>query len=300
MHQKLAYSNPISKFLYWGKIMLRGLGQIMLQENGITGLLFLAGICIGSWQMGLAALISTSTGTICARLLGFEQDEIERGLYGFSAALTGVAFALFFKSGAVLWGMIVVGAGLASLLQHFFIQKKIPAFTLPFVVVTWLALWIVGAAFPGMLHPATTGGHPATWAFAFRSFGEVIFQNSIWSGGLFLIAVCIHSLRAAMLGLLGAIIAAVVAWGCQAPPEAIAAGLFSYNAVLCAIALCGQNTHDLLWAFCAVVLSVLIQMLLLRLNIPVLTFPFVAATMMSIGLRRAIAFLKKNHPDSGY
>ncbi len=36
--------------------VLKGLGQIMLQENAITGLLFLAGIFYSSATMGLAAL----------------------------------------------------------------------------------------------------------------------------------------------------------------------------------------------------------------------------------------------------
>ena len=35
-------------------IILKGLGQIMLQENSVTGLLFLIGIFYGSIAMGLA------------------------------------------------------------------------------------------------------------------------------------------------------------------------------------------------------------------------------------------------------
>jgi len=37
---------------------LRGIGQIMLQHNYLTGLLFLAGICCGSLMMGLAVTIA--------------------------------------------------------------------------------------------------------------------------------------------------------------------------------------------------------------------------------------------------
>ncbi|MEP6804257.1 MAG: urea transporter [Flavobacterium sp.] len=38
--------------------ILKGIGQIMLQENRWTGLLFLIGIFMGSWQGGVATLFS--------------------------------------------------------------------------------------------------------------------------------------------------------------------------------------------------------------------------------------------------
>lgn len=39
--------------------LLKGIGQIMLQENTITGLLFLAGIFYGSFAMGVGAVLAT-------------------------------------------------------------------------------------------------------------------------------------------------------------------------------------------------------------------------------------------------
>ncbi|HPB58408.1 MAG TPA: urea transporter, partial [Bacteroidales bacterium] len=79
-------------------VILKGLGQIMLQENSITGLLFLIGIFYGSPLMGLAALLAVICGTSTAYLLKYDKKEIHQGLYGFSAALVGVATLLFLKS----------------------------------------------------------------------------------------------------------------------------------------------------------------------------------------------------------
>jgi len=53
--------------------VLRGVGQIMLQENAITGLLFLMGIFYGSVFMGLAALLATTCGSITAKLLRYDK-----------------------------------------------------------------------------------------------------------------------------------------------------------------------------------------------------------------------------------
>jgi urea transporter len=83
--------------------VLRGLGQIMLQENALTGLLFLLGIFYGSVFMGLGALVATACGTMTAYLFHFDKAETEKGLYGFSAALVGVALTLFLKSILFCW-----------------------------------------------------------------------------------------------------------------------------------------------------------------------------------------------------
>ncbi|MGH2622374.1 MAG: urea transporter, partial [Sphingobacterium sp.] len=75
--------------------VLKGLGQIMLQENAVTGLLFLIGICCGSILMGLGALLATICGTATAMFLKYDRNNLDGGLYGFNSALVGVAMMLF-------------------------------------------------------------------------------------------------------------------------------------------------------------------------------------------------------------
>ena len=110
----------------------------MLQGNAATGLLFLAGITWGSPIMGLAALLSACCGTAAAALLKDDGKAIGQGLYGFSAALVGVALVLLRGHGPLVWAAMVPGAVAAAILQHFFLVRKIPVFTLPFVLVTWV------------------------------------------------------------------------------------------------------------------------------------------------------------------
>lgn len=101
---------------------LRGVGQIMLQSNSWTGLLFLLGIFYDSITMGVGAVVAVITGTLTAKLLGYDKKEINSGLYGFSATLVGVALTFYFKAVPLVWVAVVMGAALATVLQHFLIN----------------------------------------------------------------------------------------------------------------------------------------------------------------------------------
>lgn len=129
-------------------MVLKGLGQIMLQENAYTGFFFLAGICYGSFTMGFAALIAAVCGTITAKILRYNQTEIAKGIYGFSAALVGVALTFYFDAVWVTGLAVIIGAALAATIQHWFIVKKIPVFTLPFIIVTWFFLYLFKYIYP--------------------------------------------------------------------------------------------------------------------------------------------------------
>ena len=96
--------------------VLTGFGQIMLQNNALTGLLFLIGIAYGSINMALAALLATASATLFAKLLKLDEQNLNDGLYGFSAALVGVALLLFFKVHWLVWVAVVSGGIIAALL----------------------------------------------------------------------------------------------------------------------------------------------------------------------------------------
>lgn len=262
--------------------LLRGLGQIMLQENAATGALFLAGITWASPVMGLAALLAVCCGTLTAQLLRFGKEATEQGLYGFSAALVGVALVLFRGHGPEVWVAVVVGSALAAALQHVFIKRKIPVFTLPFVLVTWLLLLVLPVQAEAAPTPLPTiPGGPLIAAMV-RGFGQVIFQSDLFAGLLFLVAVPVHSRIAAFFGIAGALLAALLASALSAPVTEVEMGLWSYNAVLCAIAFAGTKPRNLVLFLFSVPLAVLIGLAWNSAAFPQLTFPFVAATCISL------------------
>lgn len=280
--------------------VLKGIGQIMLQENRWTGLLFLIGIFFGSWQGGVAVLLSTAVGTFTAMKLRYPQSEINAGLYGFSAALVGVALSFVFRATLLIWLLIAIGGALATIIQHFFIQKKIPVFTFPFIVVTWICICLLHHFTqipPSEMMTAKMG--PVDYddfLTCTNGFGEVIFQGGILSGIIFFIAVFISSPAAALYGLAGSVIGAYISHINGEPIDKIHMGLFGFNAVLSAIAFSGFKKTDGLWVLIAVFLTVVIDDLLIDYNIlsevgGVLTFPFVVGTWLTLLIQKI--FLKK-------
>ncbi|KUJ61741.1 urea transporter [Flavobacteriaceae bacterium CRH] len=270
---------------------LKGVGQIMLQNNQWTGLLFLAGIFYDSIISGIAAVLAVIVGTLTAKILKYDEDEINMGLYGFSATLVGVALVFYFDATPLIWGAIVIGASLATIIQHFFISKKIPAFTFPFIVVTWVCLYFfknhlnfLPAVHETVKDVLVSDGFTLTT----HGFGEVIFQGSVLAGILFFIAVFIASPVAALYGLLGSVLSATLAYYFHEPTQDVQMGIFSFNAVLCAITFSGIKKIDGLYVLLSVALSVFIEILMITYNYSVLTFPFVAASWIVLCIQKVI------------
>ena len=67
--------------------LLRGTGQVMFQNNPITGLPLPVGICINSYKGGSTALLGLVVATLAAHLLGAEHTLIHNGLFGFNGVL---------------------------------------------------------------------------------------------------------------------------------------------------------------------------------------------------------------------
>ncbi len=273
--------------------LLRGVGQIMLMENGWTGLLFLIGIFYGSPIMAVGSLLAVLSGTLTARAFNYDPKEIEQGLYGFSAALVGVAITLFYQPVFSIWIAIVVGSIIATMLQHFFIIKKIPVFTLPFVLVTWgimLFFTYVVHVEPSALLSKSYSTY-ANYLFPFHGFGQVIFQGSLFAGIIFVVAVFVHSPLASLYGFAGAVLAGLIATFLPISTDNIIMGIWSYNAVLSAIVFVGKKASNMVWMTLAVALTVVIYYFMHIANYPALTFPFVAATVLTLLIKRLFSQL---------
>lgn len=278
--------------------LLKGLGQIMLQENRWTGLLFLAGLCLGHWPFAVAALVAASVGTLMGRLLRPDTAELDAGLYGFSPALVGVVLLVFFGNAPLTWALVVAGGAAAATIQHVFILRKIPGYTFPFVVVAWALIFILRQY--GQFAPTAWGAPLAAlpdqgWTAAMANgFGQVIFQGGVLPGILFFLGVLIASPLAALFAAIASIGGAILCLALGLPADLVHLGLFGFNAVLTAIALAGPAPIDRFWALTGVVLTLAIHLLLLSWCIlepvgGVLTFPFVAGTWVTLAIRKAWA-----------
>lgn len=276
--------------------VLKGIGQIMLQENSGTGLLFLIGIFLGSTIGGIGVLIATCVGTITAIILKYNSEEINAGLYGFSAALVGVGLTVLFESTFLLWVLLVVFSALATVIQHFFNQRNIAGYTFPFIILTWVLIY--GIHHFTSIKPLVSSEDSLMLAVnqflvPTNSFGEVIFQSNPLSGILFFVAVFVGSPIAALYGVAASVFSAIFAFYLGAPLDQILMGLFGFNAVLTSIVFAGNKKIDGLWVLIGVVLTVLLQILFIQSAIfsefgGVLTFPFVLGTWITLFFKNRV------------
>ncbi|MGB7188945.1 MAG: urea transporter [Acidobacteriaceae bacterium] len=309
---------PSTFLLSFFDSVLRGVGQVMLQNNSYTGLLFLAGIFYNSSLFGWAVLLGTIVSTATAMLLGVDRARVRAGLFGFNGGLVAIALLYFLQPNPLTWGCVIfaaacstiVTAGLMTLLNAW----RIPALTAPFVF-TSLCFFMAIARFGRLqsTHFLPTAGLPkavtvegvvtaATIAGGlFNGVAQVFFQGSVITGILFALGLIISSRMAFASALTGSLTGLLVAWAMGAAEPAIRAGAFGFNSVLVAIALGSvffeRSRRSIAYALLATIATAVVfaavSAALEPLGVPALTLPFVLVTWLFLlaspifhGLRR--------------
>lgn len=275
-------------------ILGRGIGQVMFQNNALSGLLMLIGIFLNSWQMGISAVSGNIISTLTAHFSGYGRDDIKNGLYGFNGTLVGIATGVFIElSLASLLLMAVASCISTWIVRLFSFQRSLPGFTAPFILSVWILLefctWIV----PDMLLVSdtvtdTTQGIDYFQALGF-GIGQVMFQGNIWTGLLFLVGVLVNSRAAAFYTVIGVLLPIPLAILLGIDAETLNMGLMGYNGVLCAIALGDRTLKSLVWASCSVLLSVVLQIIGMNLEITTLTAPFVVSVWVIMGIQKLVS-----------
>ncbi len=267
----------------------KGIGQIMLQENFITGILLGIGILIGDFGMGVAVILASLVATLLATFLQYPTDAVLEGLYGFNAALVGAATLLLLKSDHwITWLIVILGAILATLLFQFFRQYKLKVFTLPFILITWMFLLLIHSLFPEVLvTTASKNLNSFNWIFVLlKGLGQIIFQDQLLPCIFFAIALGYASPKGAVFGIIASGFASLIAWVLDAPIDVIGSGIFGFNAVLCVLVFANQPLKNVSWALLSVLLALANQYIFRYLHLPELTFPFVAATIITLDIKK--------------
>lgn len=282
----------MDKALTFTKSVLRGFGQIMLQSNYWTGILFLVAICYDSLWMGVAALLSNIVGVLTAKILKFDKANIEAGLYGFNATLVGVALVFYFQFNIWVAVAIVIGSAVSTILMEIALRKKFPAFTFPFILVTWILLFLL--SIPNLALPTVSEHFVDITALEDfwiegHAFGQVIFQGSVIAGLIFMIAVFINSPISALYGFVASVISMAISHHFHEPIDQVSAGIFSFNAVLCGIACSGLKPRDGVYVLIAVIFSTLIDMWMIHHGWTTLTFPFVLSMWIILIIKKYVA-----------
>lgn len=302
--------------------VLRGVGQVMLQNNSYAGLLFLIGIFYNSRLFGVAVVVGTAVSTLAAILLGSETAKIRDGLFGFNGALVAVAIAYFLHADALAWAYLVFAAVVSTVLMATLLQvlesRSIPVLTAPFVITA--LCFLLACSWFGRLHTTNvlpTAGLPQMATVEgvvtgttvvvglFKGVAQVFFQDNLVTGVLFLIGLLISSRRVFVAALAGSIVGVLVAWGLGAAEPAVRSGAFGFNCVLTAIAMSSfgfvldrtvTGVYTLIATVATSVLYVAVSTALKPLGMPALTLPFVLAVWVFVLAARKFPQLLSKPP----
>jgi urea transporter len=99
-------------------INLRGIGQVLFQDNPLSGLLFFIAIGWGSYaadapQVAIGGLLALIVATLTALWLRVDAAALHAGLYGFNAFLVGIALTTFLALSPLLWVYVVLGGAVS-------------------------------------------------------------------------------------------------------------------------------------------------------------------------------------------
>lgn len=127
--------------IYW----LKGISQVFLVNNWVTGIFFLAALFVcNRWSCLWAAVASAvSLGIAC--LFHATGTDIADGLYGFSAVLTGIAVgSTFYHTNwrVAAWTLMAIVATVfvQAAMNAFLAPLGIATLTGPFCIATWIFL----------------------------------------------------------------------------------------------------------------------------------------------------------------
>jgi urea transporter len=288
---------------------LKGISQVILIENAITGLLILIAITIESYYLGIIALLSSIIGTLIGKFGGVAEQTINQGLLGYNSVLTGMALASFL-SGPYMWIIALVGSAVAAIftatMLHFMQKTEIPILTFPFIILTWFILLASYKLKVIRLNPTLEPQNLAYWQLdisgeinvlqdIFNGIGQVFFLDNTISGIILSLAVFLGGKKLGLYAVIGNIVSILIAYFLGGEHTLIARGLYGYNAILTIIAVSAVFNHEhnrfaLLSGIIAACLTVPItaglSTFLLPYGLPALTMPFVLCSWLILGARK--------------
>jgi urea transporter len=301
---------------------LRGVGQVVFQNNPITGLAILVAIWIYSPWVGFAGTLGLVVSTVTGLVLGMDRGAIRAGLYGFNGVLVGLALATFLGphwNGGVIGYVIAVSAFstvlMATLAKIFLGTWGVPAFTLPFNFATLIFLvaalqfkfghLLITPHAPVLAGHAVRTGLRATPTSAsvidassilnaiFRGIGQLFFADKLISGIIMIVGIAVCSRIAAIFALIGSIFGMLTAFAVGADGNAIYHGLWGFNSFDACLAI-GGVFYVLTWrsgllaVACAIATAILfgaIGSLFAPWGLPALTLPFCFGTLAFVVMK---------------
>lgn len=289
---------------------LKGISQVILIENAVSGFIILAAITIASYSLGVIALFSVIIGTLIGKIGRADYAIVNQGLFGYNSLLTGMALFLFL-SGDDRWLIALVGAAITALFTaamiHFMQKTGVPILTFPYIILTWFLLLTTYRLTTFKISPELKPQSLSNWTLdikgetnwldgAVNGIGQVFFLDNNISGILLFIALFWAGWKFGLYALVGNFAALLTSYGLGGEYNLIFMGLYGYNAILTiiAVSLVFNENHKtgLLFGTIAACITVPITASvvtwLLPYGLPPLTMPFVFCTWLFLGARKVL------------
>jgi urea transporter len=282
----------------WATALLNGYSQIFLLRHPLCGLLCLLAVGWAAPQLLGGALLGTFTGWLTAKRRHYPIADINSGLYGYNGALLGLLLSAKLAWAPLLPLLIISSSGLSSIglnlwLRHNRKYASWPAYTAPFVLLSWLFLAFgdglgmhANAAMPSPLPSIDL----LDWPLAvLRGLSQVLLLNDPVSGLLIAIGLWLAERRLAFWALTAASLGLLLATLLGQASDALQ-GLYGYNTALLAIVL-SQQQRPARWILSGILLATLLQLSWLHLG---LANPLTAPFILSCWLLRSLGTWRRN------
>lgn len=279
----------------WAEALLNGFSQIFLQRHPLCGLLCLLAILLTAPVLFAGALLGAVAGLLTAQRRNYAKADRQAGLFSYNGVLLGLLLSLYFPWSPLLPPLILAAGGLSAMvtqqwLKHVYRSRAIPAYTSPFVAMSWILLLFAEPSAP-MAHIEMNTLN--LFAAELRGLGQVMFLGHPLAGALIAAGLLIADRRAFCWALLAS---AIGLGSSLLHHEASSAllGLGSYNAVLAALAFSAQRQQPWL-PLLGIVVALLVTPLFAAIGLATLTAPFILACWL---IRAGIQMLGKANVDS--
>jgi urea transporter len=144
--QPLPTPAPVNENFDFGEFclgVLRGISQIFLLESWVQGLIIVVGIFFCSPYLFFGALFGSTAGTVFGLVLGSPLTDVYDGLWGYDAALAGIAVLAFRGKPFIFFPvmtLLILTCALSSFLRAMLEQVGFPQLTLGFNFAIYLSL----------------------------------------------------------------------------------------------------------------------------------------------------------------
>ncbi len=288
--------------------ILNSYSQVFFSRSKIFALILMLVTFIDLYA-GLAGLLAIVTTAIVAYIIGFDDDNIQRGLYGFNSLLTALALGIWFAPGPVLYLLIILSSVLTLLIavtmQGVIGKYNLPYLSIPFIISAWVFvlaasnLTYLGLSERGIFtlnEMYTLGGSRAVSVYNWwnnlslpqgiriylLSLGAILFQYNLLAGLVIAVGLLFFSRIAFTLSLLGFFSAYFFYDFVGADISELSYTYIGFNYILTAVAIGGffiiPSIASYIWAIVLVPIVALISMSLTNIfaivSLPVYALPF--------------------------